>query len=1226
MKTKLLAGGLATLLITSQLFFPVQAQTGPPEPADSILHRTILIGDAGRLYKGKNPVVDAVSARYDFDNTRTTLVYLGDNVYPHGLEDETSPAYSSLTAVLGYQAGPGLDGTGKGKRSNIVFIPGNHDWAKGKPAGLERIRRQGRWLNSLKAPNIRLLPANGCPGPEAIPLDSNLVLIVVDTQWWLHPYDKPGLESDCACKSEEDVLARLTDLIHRNRDKGIILATHQPFRSYGIHGGYYRLKQHIFPLTDIKPNLWIPLPVIGSIYPFGRGVIGNIQDLPNSSYKRMVRLFEKATAAAPNVLFVSGHDHALQHIVDGNRNYIVSGSGINRERVKHGKKARYVTSDWGYVVVDHLVGGKVRATFFTVDEQGQATATYDTDLFSLVAPPKVEDRTSRSAFPDSIRIAVAPAYDSVTHFRRFLLGTNYRKEWAAPVTLPVFDITRTQGGFTVLQRGGGMQTKSLRLEDKQGREWVLRTVQKTPEKALPVYLRETIATAVLQDAISAGNPFAPLAVPVLAQAARIPHATPAFFYVPDDPALGDYQNDFGNTVCMLEPRNPDGESKTLSTPKVLDALEDDNDNRVDQRAVLRARLLDLLIGDWDRHEDQWRWGSRKIKNGKEFYPIPRDRDQVFFRGTGPLFWLAQRSWLQPKFQGFQEKLGNVNGFMFNGRYFDRLFLTELSAQDWQTEIGTFQQVMTDSLFEQAVRQLPDTMRQLSGERILKTLKARREKLLTYGMTYYQFLAKVVDIPGSDKTERVQVQHQDTRHLAVTIIKLDKDGQPKQTIYHRVFDASATKEIRIYGQNGADQFIVSGPKTTGITVRLIGGKGKDLFTVENHQPASTLIYDRSTEENTLPARGQATLHLAKEAAVNEYDPHAFKYNRLAPLLTVGYNLDDGVLLGAGFQWTLQGFRKVPFAVSHKLMVGHALATNATFFRYDGQFTHLIGKNDLLISAYIKAPDNITNFFGVGNETVYEKARRIRYYRTRYNLYNVAALVKRQLGDHMQLSVGPMFQHFQLNVAENRGRFIEDYVAQLPADKPFIDQETYLGYQANLIIDTRNQAAIPTQGVYWQTSFQELLAFNKAHTHLTQLSTDFSLYTPFGTTARLVMANRVGGGLTYGNPAFYQLQYLGGQDNLRGFRKYRFAGNNVLYHNLDLRLKLFNFSSFLFPGSIGITAFNDVGRVWSRDEKSQKWHDGYGAGIYMIPVQLLVINTSVAFSREGALAYISLGYRF
>ena len=1239
MKTALRIGsfGLIYLLSSVSLSLVLRAQS---VPADSVRHRVILIGDAGRLRNGKNPVVDAVQSRYSFDDPRTTLIYLGDNVYPHGLSDENSPGYSDFVETLRYQVRPGLDGSGRGdggaasrpldgsglsKQSKIFFIPGNHDWAQGRPDGWDNIRRQGRWLDSLNAPNIRLLPADGCPGPEEIVLTNKLVLVILDSQWWLHPHDKPGPESDCACKTEDEVTARLVDIAHRHKDKGVIVATHHPFRSYGIHGGYYTLKQHIFPLTDSKPNLYIPLPVIGSLYPLIRGVFGTIQDLPNPTYRHLIRTVEKALTPVGNVVFVSGHEHTLQHIVDGSRHYVVSGSGINQERVRKGKLARFVSPELGYVVLDERMNGQLVARFYTVDEAANATEAHTDTLFTLPpAPAPGQSWRQGPAWPDSVRAAIAPAYDRVGRFHRWLLGNNYRTEWATPVTLPVFDLTRSNGGYTILQRGGGQQTKSLRLADSTGREWVLRSVQKDPGNALPVLLRETIARQVLQDEISAAYPFASLVVPPLAQAAGVAHASPTLVYLPDDPALGVYQAEFGKAAYLLEVRSP-GTGKSISTAKLLDALADDNDNHVDQRAVLRARMLDLLMGDWDRHEDQWRWGTRKTGTGTEFYPIPRDRDQVFFRAGGLLPSIAALPWLQPKFQGFGPKLANVNGSMYNARYVDRLFLAGLDAQDWQREITNLQTQMTDSVLRAAIGQLPDSIRRLSGGRLLETLKIRRDWLPKEGLRYYRFLAKAVDIPGSDKTELFRVEHQENNHVAVSVFKVAKDGSVKQRLYHRVFRASETGEIRLYGQKGADQFAVSGAQAASIVVRLIGGKGDDVFTVEG-TPGKPIIYDRSTEANDLPQPGQAIRRLSADKAVNQYDPHAFKYNRLAPLITAGYNLDDGVLLGAGVQWTKQGFRKTPYASMNRLVVRRALATNATSIKYDGIFTDLIGKNDLWINAFLRAPDNVTNFFGPGNETIYEKNRGIRYYRTRYNLINVAALLKRTLIEHVEVSVGPVFQQFTLDADDNEGRFIEQYVAGQPDPARFLRRESYGGAQVGLLIDGRDNALLPSRGVYWNTTLLGLRGFGSPDSYLTQLQSDLTIHTRFSRTSRLVMTNRIGGGLTNGNPAFYQLLYLGGQDNLRGFRTFRFAGDHRFHHTLEARLKLFDFRSYLFPASVGLLAFNDLGRVWLRGERSQRWHNGYGGGLYVTPASLLVITASVGVSNEGALPYVALGFRF
>lgn len=309
--------------------------------------------------------------------------------------------------------------------------------------------------------------------------------------------------------------------------------------------------------------------------------------------------------------------------------------------------------------------------------------------------------------------------------------------------------------------------------------------------------------------------------------------------------------------------------------------------------------------------------------------------------------------------------------------------------------------------------------------------------------------------------------------------------------------------------------------------------------------------------------------------------------------------------------------------NSLLVNRSLATQAMSIRYNGVFTHLIGRNDLWISANIKAPDNVTNFFGVGNTTEYNKERGISYYRTRYNLTTVSALLKRSLSKHVQLAVGPVFQQFSLGQDDNEGRFIEQYINGQPEPGNFLRQEKYAGLQAGLVLDTRNNPLLPAQGVYWNTTWLNQWGFDRLSNRFAQLQSDLTVYSRLGTANRIILTNRIGAGMTFGNPAFYQLLHLGGHDNLRGFRKYRFSGNEIIYHNLEARIRLFDFQSSLFPASVGLLAFNDLGRVWSTGETSKRWHDGYGAGLYMIPAGLAIVTASVGISDEGIQPYISLG---
>jgi hypothetical protein len=64
----------------------------------------------------------------------------------------------------------------------------------------------------------------------------------------------------------------------------------------------------------------------------------------------------------------------------------------------------------------------------------------------------------------------------------------------------------------------------------------------------------------------------------------------------------------------------------------------------------------------------------------------------------------------------------------------------------------------------------------------------------------------------------------------------------------------------------------------------------------------------------------------------------------------------------------------------------------------------------------------------------------------------------------------------------------------------------------------------------------------------------------------------------------------------------------------------------PGNFGIVGFNDIGRVWSKGETSDKWHNGYGGGIYLIPADLVLIQAVLGHSVEGNQPYITFGFRF
>ncbi|MBK7562152.1 MAG: hypothetical protein IPI68_11755 [Chitinophagaceae bacterium] len=142
-------------------------------------------------------------------------------------------------------------------------------------------------------------------------------------------------------------------------------------------------------------------------------------------------------------------------------------------------------------------------------------------------------------------------------------------------------------------------------------------------------------------------------------------------------------------LALYEERIPESVSKGYSTDEVAEKLEKDNDNDVDQLALLRIRILDMFIMDLDRHEDQWIWGANENGKGKMFFPIAKDRDQAFYINQGILPGIIKSKSLVPQLEGFKAQARDINRFNFAARNLDRFFLNELTEADWKQEAESF---------------------------------------------------------------------------------------------------------------------------------------------------------------------------------------------------------------------------------------------------------------------------------------------------------------------------------------------------------------------------------------------------------------------------------------------------------------------------------------------------------------------------------------------------------
>lgn len=1175
-----------------------------------VKYRVILIGDAGEMNTGQ--LQSLKSSANHVIKGKTTTLFLGDNIYPTGMGLPADKNVKETEQILKSQFEPM-----RAKGAAVYFIPGNHDWDKSGPNGLAKIQAQGAFLASFNDPLLKLIPENGCPNPVAINLTDKLTIIAYDSEWWLFPYDKTN--PDCECNTREQVTMRMRELLDQNKGKMIILASHHPFQSYGVHGGYYTFKNHLFPLTSLNKNLYIPLPVIGSLYPFLRTTFVNPEDMGHPLYKEMIAKVNGVFGDLPNVVYAAGHEHGLQFI-KGKQLQIVSGAGAKHSPNKLGKNSLFHSYESGYVVADQLMNNDMRYEYYTYnDKEGVKKVFTYTQAYQQVELGQTT-KLSKVITADSVITKVKPSFDSVSRFHRYLFGDNYRKDYAMDTKLPVIRISEIYGGLMPTQLGGGNQSRSLRLVDKNGKEYVLRSVEKFPEVLLPQGLRNTFAKDVMRDNMASQHPFTALIVPVLAKAAKVPYSNPMIGLVSPDQNLGDYAPIFENTICLLEERNPLGASD--NTTKMLKKLDKDNDNTYDAKMYLRAKALDVLLGDWDRHEDQWRWKADTTKKGLKYLPVPRDRDQVLYRADGKIQRFAQKSDLLPMMQGIEKDLKDGNWFLWEGRAMNSKILSQYTEAQWDKEIREFCDFFTDEVFEEALKRLPKESYALRHDQFLAQLKQRKATLPKVMNEYYHFFNRIVDIQASHKNEKAEINGLADGHLKVELYKINKSGELKDVTFSRVFDPKVTKQIRLYMRDGNDSVHIDN-QTSPINLKIIAGHGKKVYNV-NASRNSVRLFGLK-DENVFEGEevGKLRTKLATDTSNATYLGKDL-YSRTSLYPNFGFNVDDGFSLGAFMKITNPGFRKQPYGNSQSISALYAFATSAIRFKYTGDWLKAIGNADVVVHANVQAPDNTRNFFGVGNAT--SSANDISYYRTRANLIQLETTL-RWRRPKSTFSIGPSFQFYSFDPSDNQNKFINNIAELNSSDRFTIDQEKlYAGAVVNFINNTKDNELLPTLGSYIDFKLMGYKGISSAAKSFSQFNGSIALYKNLDGRANLVLANRFGGAVTIGNPAFYQYAYLGGEGTLLGYRQFRFAGKHSFYNNLELRIKLGDFVSYVLPGQVGFMGSYDVGRVWAKNDPSSQWHHGVGGGLYFSPAQLTILRMIAAYSKEGWYPQFSMNFRF
>ena len=844
-------------------------------------------------------------------------------------------------------------------------------------------------------------------------------------------------------------------------------------------------------------------------------------------------------------------------------------------------------------------------------------------------------------------------------FKRWIYGSDYRDFWTTPIEVTVLDLDSVGGGLTPLRTGGFGQSISLHFTGEDGRRYTVRSLDKDPTKRIWEVLKGTIADDFLQNMVSALLPTGALMTDPLMEATGILHSKHTLVVIPDDPRLKEYRKEFAGLIGTLQEHPSEGVDNTpgfagsrqiSGTEKLWEHLEETPLNRVDARAFLKARLMDFLIGDKDRHDGQWRWARFPDGDGHIWVPIPEDRDHAFSDLDGVVMAVARRG--VPVFMEFEDKYPSLLGLTITGWELDREFLIELDKAAWDSVVTAFCEALSDPVIEDAVRRLPQPYYELLGATLTEALKSRRDALPQFASRYYALITREPEIQATDQNEYVACEHTPSGDLVVRIGLIEgADGEREAPYFERTFHPEESREVRIYLRGGDDRAEISGTKGR-ITVRIDGGGGNDTFTNASEAGASkTRFYDFRGKNLFVKGKGAKIdktsykrppgwipILLARYAL--DWGKHTFTY----PSLTV--NPDLGVFLKAHHSRMYFGYRKAPFASRHAFNVG--LATNGfePFASYTGDFRRVLPNLDARLRFKYSGIQTV-RFNGFGNDTQisepssFYKVERSHvafapslYFRKKVHAEDVPGGPAEPLRSALSVHLGPIVKYSSTPSDANADKFI--YSPNGPAyyGTGYFGQ---VGASGEIMYDTRNNPAYPTRGflvraagaVYpgvWDVASRFGSIDGRVHTYLTA---------PIPTKPTLAV--RVGGKKVWGAFPFHESAFLGGpgfaatglsDSHIRGFRKNRFAGDTSVYGNAELRLVLLPMN-FIVPGEFGVFIAADVGRVFFVEDPNaaNKWHTGVGGGFWLSFLKRKqTLSVAVVNGDDLTGVYLRAGFMF
>lgn len=840
---------------------------------------------------------------------------------------------------------------------------------------------------------------------------------------------------------------------------------------------------------------------------------------------------------------------------------------------------------------------------------------------ALAATPVAaqEDAAQDRAPTDSTTVIAGPEYEA-GWLHRALLGARYRDSWTVPVRVPVLDLARFGGGLTPVRRGGGVQTRTLRFEAPDGREYNFRSVNKTYSHSVPDWARGTLVEWLRQDQTSAQHPGAALVATPLLEASGLLHPDPQLYVMPDDPRLGEFREEFAGMLGTIEHHPNEGENdrplfagapKVAGGERVLEHLDDEPEHRLDTEEFLTERLMSIFLGDWDRHIGQYRFARYERDGIYRWVPIPEDRDYAFVEHDGILPGIA-RTVLTARLITYEGRYQDLHAMLSNSADLVRRLLAPLDRAAWDSVAQSVYASLTDENIDQAVAALPIEWQEQTGRDLAEVMRARRAGFLDMSDAFYEMMAAYPEVHATDEEEEVIIERHEDASVTVRVHALESEAWGDEPYFERRFMPDETREIWVFLAGDDDRAVIRGPAGDDgrIVVRVVGGEGDDVLADSS---GHAYLYD-ARGDNEISA-GPGTYVDTRPYAPPEEAPSLLPnkprhWGRTNTLFSpaVSWVPDVGLMIGGGPVWTRYGFRHDPFAAQHSV----AALVNPGSWRgalvYSGTLRPENSPRRVEIGARASNSD-IVRFHGFGNST---PALPDDSALTWYRRYGATGSLHTPWGTAGEMLMGAGLHYVDPEIEED---------TRLGEVRPFGTAGMgEAGVRAGLSRDTRDDAGFPRRGTTTSVEVSGYLPLTESPQAYgssgAEIAGFFSL--PFSRSPVLALSAR--GEVVSGNAPVHRAAFIGGRHTLRGFSHARFAGDAAASGTAELRVPLVP-TKLAARGTVGVSGFADGGRVWVDGTSDGDWHTAAGGAVWFTS-PLYTVSAEAAFGEIDAV-YLRLG---